>query len=67
MWPQKCFVKGCDGRASFGLRLPGPQKDIPKELRGYLWHCEEHRAEARERRAAAMKKANIEIPIGQES
>lgn len=46
-----CFKEGCDARAPYGFRLPGPMGELPDGLRWkYLWSCREHMDEAEARR-----------------
>ena len=49
-----CFVDGCTNNAPYGFGLPGLRSDKPKNKRGYLWSCAEHRKQAEERRAQAL-------------
>ena len=38
----KCFWKGCDSPAPYGVRLPGLLSDIPEGKRGSLKACIDH-------------------------
>lgn len=48
-----CFVCG-NPVAPFGFGWPGFHRDKPKEKRGYLWACSDHRQDGERRREAAI-------------